>query len=287
MNYRDAIAAQIASRYSLPSTNLQENMQHFLRAGVPMANIMRHPAYAEMSALDQGGGGFTGGGSTDGGFLGGGDAAAPEPYQYPVDPADPADYSSGFTQEGSAHTGNLGGLAPAGFASSVAQQGFSDTGFSPSSPSAAPTGTGLGMAAPGYNSDLGYSHAANMADQAMTALGIYDAIDTSHDVNAAVEEGGYTSPSPAPAPAYESPDPSSTIVGLPSDFTTSNVSMDTGPGVGFDAGAAIAADVAGLSGLNAGVNDAAAGYDSSGNVSGGYGDSGVGGGGGGGGGGGK
>jgi hypothetical protein len=268
MNHRDAIAAQIASRYSLPSTNLQENMQHFLRAGVPMANIMRHPAYAEMSALDQGGGGFTGGGSTDGGFLGGGGAAAPapDPYQYPVDPADPADYSSGFEQTGSALLGDLGGLSQPGFANSVDSQVV-----------------GNALSSRGYGSSLGLAHAANVADQAMTALGIYDAIDTSHDVNAAVEEGGYTSPSPAPAPAYESPDPSSTIVGLPSDFTTSNVSMDTGPGVGFDAGAAIAADVAGLSGLNAGVNDAAAGYDASGGFSG----DGSGGGGGGGGGGGK
>jgi len=267
MNHRDAIAAQIASRYSLPSTNLQENMQHFLRAGIPMANIMRHPAYAEMSALGQSGGSTSGGLFTDGGVLGGGGAAAPAPYQYPVDPADPADYSSGFEQTGSALLGDLGGLSPEGFANSVDTQAVTDA-----------------VTSPGYGSSLGYSHAANMADQAMTTMGIYDAIDTSHAVNTAVEEGGYTSPSPAPAPAFESPDPSSTIVGLPSDFTTSQASLSDMTGTtGADmGGAAIAADVAGsLSGLNAGVNDAAAGYDASGGFSG-DGASGGGGGGGGG-----
>ena len=175
-----------------------------------------------------------------------GEAVAGDPNAWPTDPSDPADYSSGFTAQGSALLGDLGGMAPTGFANSVDTQAVTDA-----------------LASSNYGSDLGHAHAANMADQAMTALGIYDAIDTSHAVNTAVEEGGYTSPSPAPAPAYDSPDPSSTIVGLPNDFTTSQASLDTGPtGSGFDAGAAIAADVAGLSGLNAGVNDAVAGYDS-------------------------
>jgi len=172
-----------------------------------------------------------------------GEGGAPEPFTEQALPADPADYSSGFEQAGSTLLGDLGGLSPSAFANSVDSQVV-----------------GNALASPGYGSSLGLAHAANVADQAMTALGIYDAIDTSHDVNAAVEEGGYTSPSPAPAPAYESPDPNSPIVGLPSDFTTAQASLsDTGADMG---GAAIAADVAGLTGLNAGVNDAVAGYAS-------------------------
>ena len=52
-----------------------------------------------------------------------------------------------------------------------AQQRFSEAGVA--CPAAEPgdvPGTGLGMAAPGYEQRLGHAHAANMADQAMTAL---------------------------------------------------------------------------------------------------------------------
>jgi hypothetical protein len=218
-------------------------------------------------------------------------SAAGDPNIWPADPSDPAsegladDGPSGLSSQGLGALG-LGAIVGGPIASSVAQQGYSDTlgglltGHSPSVNAAQP-GTGLGMAVTGYNSGYGQAQAAALADQAMTALGIYDAIDTSNAVNTAVEEGGYTSPSPTPDPGYTSPDPGSTIVGLPSDFTTSNASLATGPtGSGFDAGAAIAADVAGLSGLNAGVNDAVAGYDSSGNVDAGPGGTGEGGGGG-------
>jgi hypothetical protein len=237
-------------------------------------------------------------------FAGG---AAEQPYEYPTDPSDPADYSSGFTQEGSSLTG---GLAPTGFAASVQDQAASTalggflTNNSTETDNAAP-GTGLGLATQGYGSNLGHAHAANMADQAMTALSVMDAVDMSIAVNNAVEEGGYTSPSPAPDPGYTSPDPSSTIVGLPSDFSTAQASLsDTteggfGTGTGFSSadaandavGAALGAAIdaaggfdAGPSGFDAGVS---AGFDAG--VSGGFdaGGSGEGGGGGGGGGGGS
>ena len=84
MSTRDQIAAEIAARYTLPSTNLQENIRFFQSQGVPMSSIMQHPAYREMSALDQGGGGGGGGGA-----FGGGGGGGYDPYQYPTEGSDP------------------------------------------------------------------------------------------------------------------------------------------------------------------------------------------------------
>jgi hypothetical protein len=217
-----------------------------------------------------------GGVPVDTGVPGGADFGA---YEYPVEGSDPA--SEGNVAAETGPTGVLGGNYGQGFGAIVGgDMGMSMAQQSQGNVQADP-GTGLGLATPGYGSNLGHAHAANMADQAMTALSVMDAIDTSIAVNNAVEEGGYTSPSPAPDPGYTSPDPSSTIVGLPGDFSTAQASLSDmsdaaasgfGTGTGFSsanaandavagalADAGDAAGIAGLGGLGDSSGDSSSG----------------------------
>jgi hypothetical protein len=140
--------------------------------------------------------------------------------------SDPA--SEGLTQSGSMLTGAPMG-PDEGMHQSVAEQAFSDTlGGLNVSPGGLAPGTGLAMASPGYMSSYGAKADAQAFDADAVTAGLLAMGYLSNDVDAAVTGG----------PA-------------------------AGPDV---SGASIAADVSGLTGLNAGVNDAVAGMGFSGDA---------------------
>jgi hypothetical protein len=170
--------------------------------------------------------------------------------------SDPA--TEGLTQEGSALTGDMGpgmGMAPA-TSQSNQDTGFGSTlgagmlgGFAP--------GTGLGMSQHGYSSGYGSKADAFNQDADAVTAAIADVIGYNSQVNDAVNALGY-----APgtlAPGTPSPSTPGNLAGLGFVSSPASLNTDTSVSTGTDqGGAAIAADVGGLTGLNAGVNDAAA-----------------------------
>jgi len=194
--------------------------------------------------------------ASGGAFMG--DSVASDPNAWPIDPSDPADYSSGFTAQGSALLGDLGGLSPTGFANSVNSQALGEVstglqqGHSPDT-NAAPTGTGLGLAVTGYNS--GYGTQADMAAAQADAItaGIVDAMATSTAINDAVDAMGYNS-SPAAPSDFSDPSGFAIEAGLsnPGGLMTSDASMNSdaapggfGTGTGFSSADAANSAVAG------------------------------------------